>query len=76
MCKITFEGSQILRIDILGSNNKFLHFHSYATLNLELLSILNISVNWVLLEEVPDKYVLDVRTLITESRHRHTFAIN
>ena len=74
--KITFKSSQIFRVDILGSNNKFLHFNSYATFNLELLDILNISINRVFLEEVSDKYVLNIWSLIAKSGHHITFAIN
>ena len=68
-CKITFKGGQILRVDILGCNNKFFHLGTNITLNLELLDILSVSINGILFEKVSHKYIFDVRSLVTESRH-------
>ena len=74
-CEITFKGCQILRVDILGCNNKFFHLCTNITLNLELLDILSVSINRILFEKVSHKYIFDVRSLVTESRHWY-FAIH
>ena len=66
--ELVFEGTEIFRVDVFCRDDELLHLYCYVSLDLELLNILHVSINRVLLEEVTNKDVFDVGTLVTEPR--------